>query len=71
MPGIITARYYGYCNMCSGRITPGVRIVQVGERAYSHLNCNPSNWTDTRPGRGPATIPADPYRNQGSGGWSE
>ncbi len=66
---IITARYYGNCNMCSGRITPGSRIVRVGEEAYSHINCNPSGWTDTKPGRGPATIRSGEWRNQGAGGW--
>ena len=66
---IITARYYGNCNMCSGRITPGSRIVRVGEEIYSHINGNPSGWTDTKPGRGPATIRSGEWRNQGAGGW--
>ena len=66
---IITARYYGNCNMCSGRIVPGSSIVRVGEEVYSHVNCNPSGRGDSRPGRGPAPILSGGWRDQGAGGW--
>ena len=69
MSGIFSARYYSNCNMCSGRITPGSRIVRVGEDAYSHISCNSNGWTDTKPGRGPAVTRGGGWRNQGAGGW--
>ncbi len=69
MSKIFSARYYSNCNMCSGRITPGSRIVQAGEEIYSHNNCNPSGRTDTRPGRGAAADLSGGWRNQGAGGW--